>query len=351
MTTLVTGACGFIGSHMVEVLAEAGHDVVAADLPSALEAPAGDTTRWPEVCRAAGAKLVALDLTDPGSVKSTVGGADLAFHIAAIFDYTAPERLLRAVNVEGTRNLFEALVAEGTCRRVVNWGAGGVYGPPVASEGPFTEDSPKRPTNPYLVSKWDQEVLAHGFRDRGIQVTSVRTTSPYGPRASYGSGQLLMQMAKSPVAFRNLTGNIPFVHVRDLCRAALHLSAYEDADGEAYNVTDDGRLDAIALARLVADELGTRARVLPPLPRGMLRRLLSGAARISMATARRTGKRPLLEYDSVQYFGRNYVYSNEKLKRTGFTFERPKPEEGLRETLRWYVDRGWIEPPKAKRGR
>jgi dihydroflavonol-4-reductase len=351
MTSLVTGACGFIGSHMVEVLAEGGHDVVAADLPSALEAPPDDRTRWPEVCKAAGAKLVALDLTDPGSVKSAVPGVDLVFHVAAIFDYTAPESLLRGVNVEGTRNLLEALVAEGTCRRVVNWGAGGVYGPPVASEGPFTEDSTKRPTNPYLISKWDQEVLAHGFRDRGIEITSVRTTSPYGPRASYGSGQLLMQMAKSPVAFKNLTGNIPFVHVRDLCRAALHLSDYAGADGEAYNVTDDGRLDAVALARLVADEVGTKARVLPPLPVGLLRRLLSGVARVSMAAARRSGKRPVLEYDSVQYFGRNYIYSNEKLKRTGFTFERPTPEDGLRETLRWYLDQGWIERPKGKRGR
>jgi nucleoside-diphosphate-sugar epimerase len=160
-----------------------------------------------------------------------------------------------------------------------------------------------------------------------------------------------MQMAKSPVVFKNLRGNIPFVHVRDLCRAALHLSDYERADGEAYNVTDDGRLDAVALARLVADEVGTKPKVLPPLPIGLLRQLLSGVARISMATAKRSGKRPVLEYDSVQYFGRNYVYSNEKLKQTGFTFEWPTPEEGLRATLRWYLDQGWIEGPKVKRGR
>ncbi|HWL65760.1 MAG TPA: NAD(P)-dependent oxidoreductase, partial [Actinomycetota bacterium] len=247
MSTLVTGATGFIGSHMVEVLAEAGHDVIAADLPSALDAPADDRTRWPEVCAQAGAKLVPLDLTDPASVESAIAGTELVFHIAAVFDYTAPESVLRSVNVEGTRNLFDGLVARGECRRVVNWGAGGIYGPPVPSEGEFTEDSPKRPTNPYLVSKWDQEKLAHRYRDKGIEVTSVRTTSPYGPRAVYGSGQLLVQMAKSPVAFSNLTGNIPFVHVRDLCRAALHLASYEAADGEAYNVTDDGRIDAIAL--------------------------------------------------------------------------------------------------------
>ena len=342
MPSLVTGATGFIGSHLVEVLAETGHEVLAADLPSALDAPPGDRTRWPEVCRAAGARPVPLDLTDPDSVKTAVAGADLVFHVAAVFDYTAPESLLRAVNVDGTRNLFEALIAEGSCRRVVNWGAGGIYGVPVPAEGAFREDSPKRPNNPYLLSKWDQEQLAHSFRDRGIEVTSVRTTSPYGPRAAYGSGQLLIGLAENPVAFKNLTGNIPFVHVRDLCRAALHLAALPAADGEAYNVTDEGRIDAVRLARLVADEVGKKARILPPVPLGPMRRVLSVAARISMAAARRSGERPLLEYDQVQYFGRDYLYDISKLKATGFSFERPLPEEGLRATLRWYRDNGWI---------
>lgn len=348
MRTLVTGACGFIGSHMVEVLAGAGHEVVAGDIPSALSAEREDRSRWPEVCRAAGARLVALDLTDPLTVADAVQGVDLVFHIAAVFDYTAPEALLRKVNVEGTRNLFDALVARGECRRVVNWGAGGIYGIPVPSELPFREDSPKRPGNAYLVSKWDQERVAHSYRRSGFEVTSTRTTSPYGPRALYGSGQLLLQLAAKPVAIRNLRGNIPFVHVRDLCRAALHLAQHPEADGHAYNVTDDGRLDSVDLARLVAEEMGTKAKVLPPLPLGLLRKGLSVGARASMAVAARRGTRPLLEYDSVQYFGHDFLYSNEKLKATGFHFEHPEPEPGLRETLRWYVGQGWLEPRPHK---
>lgn len=342
MKTLVTGACGFIGSHMVEAVAAAGHEVVAADLQSALDASPEDRTRFPEVCWGAGARLVPLDVTDIDSIKRAVGGVELAFHVAAVFDYTAPESVLRAVNVEGTRNLFDALAADGSCRRVVNWGAGGVYGYPTPTNTPFVEDQPKLPTNAYLRSKRDQEQLAHSYRTRGIEVTSVRPTSPYGPRAAYGSGQMLLGLARSPVAFRNLTGNIPFGHVADLCSAALFLAQHPGADGEAYNVTDDGRLDAVALARLVADELGKRARILPPVPIAATRRVLSGAARLSMAVARRTKKRPLLEYEQVQYFGRDYLYSNDKLKATGFEMQWPRPEPGLRATLRWYVDNGWL---------
>ena len=342
MKALVTGACGFIGSHMVEVLAEAGHEVVAGDLPSALAAAPSDRTRWPEVCSAAGARLVPLDLTDPSSVASAVKDAEVVFHIAAVFDYMAPESVLRRVNVEGTRNLFEALVKDGSCRRVVNWGAGGIYGTPRPDRIPFREDSAKEPGNAYLTSKWDQEVLAHSYRARGIEVTSTRTTSPYGPRAAYGSAQLLLQLADKPVAIANMTGNIPFVHVRDLCRAALHLADHPAADGEAYNVTDLGTIDAIQLARLVADEMGGKVRVLPPLPLGALRRALSVAASVSGRLAARSGKRPTLEYDQVQYFGYDFRYSIDKLLATGFRFDYPQPEPGLRETLRWYRDQGWI---------
>lgn len=327
---------------MVEVLAEDGHEVVAGDLPSALAAPPADRTRWPDICTAAGARLVELDLTDPTSVASAVSGAEVVFHIAAVFDYMAPESVLRRVNVDGTRNLFEALVAGGTCKRVVNWGAGGIYGTPRPGRLPFREDSAKEPGNAYLVSKWDQEVLAHSYRARGIEVTSTRTTSPYGPRAVYGSGQLLLQLADKPVAIKNMTGNIPFVHVRDLCRAALYLARYPAADGEAYNITDQGRLDAIRLARIVADEVGKKPKVVPPLPLGVLRAVLSAAAKVSGLVAARTGKRPTLEYDQVQYFGYDFLYSIDKLLATGFRFEYPEPEPGLRETLRWYRDQGWI---------
>lgn len=356
MKALVTGACGFIGSHMVEALAEAGLAVVAADLPAALAAASDDRTRFPEVCRDAGAELVELDVTDRASVAGAVKGVELVFHVAAVFDYTAPESLLRNVNVEGTRNLFEELVAQGTCRRVVNWGAGGIYGPPRPGLVPFKEDAPKRPSNAYLTSKWDQERLAHAYRARGIEVTSIRPTSPYGPRAAYGSGQLLIGFAERPhpVAFKNLRGNIPFVHVRDVCAAALHLADYPGADGQAYNVTDDGRIDAIKLAELVADEMGTTARILPPMPLGAVRKVLSGVARVSTASARRKGTRPLLEYDQVQYFGRDYLYSTDKLKATGFKFRWPQPEPGLRATLNWYVANGWLARPQAagaKRGR
>lgn len=346
MKVLVTGACGFIGSHMVEAAARAGLEVIAGDLPAALSAALEDRTRFPEVCRAAGARLTDLDLTDRSSVENAVVGAELVFHVAAVFDYLASESVLRAVNVEGTRNLFEALVTAGTCKRVVNWGAGGVFGLPTPDGRPFDEDSPKRPTNPYLRSKWDQELLANSYRERGIEVTTITPVSPYGPRAVYGSGQLLIGLAEKPVVLRNLTGNVPMGHVEDLCAAALHLAVLPEADGERYIATDDGRLSAVDIVRIVTDELGLKPKIMPPAPISVVRGVLSVASKVMTTIARRRGKRPLLEYDQVQYFGRDWRYSNEKLKKTGFEMKWPQPEPGIRTTVRWYLDQGWMRIPK-----
>ena len=160
-----------------------------------------------------------------------------------------------------------------------------------------------------------------------------------------------MELARRPVAFKNLTGNIPFVHVRDVCRAALHLASYPAAEGQAYNVTDDGRLDAPTLVRLVADEMGVRPTILPPVPISATRKVLSTVAAISAGRAKAGGRKPPLEHDPIQYFGRDYLYSNAKLKATGFEFIWPHPEPGIRETLRWYVDHGWLERPRRSSSR
>ena len=178
-----------------------------------------------------------------------------------------------------------------------------------------------------------------------MEVVTIRMSSPYGPRAAYGGAQVLLDLAVRPTVFANQRANIPFVHVRDLCRAALFLADKHEVDGEAFNVTDDGRINSIGLVRLVADELGTAASIFPAVPAPVMRGVLSGAARLSGRRARRRGTRPLLEHDQVQYFGRSYVYDNQKLKSLGFWYQWPEPEPGLRETIRWYLDRGWIQAP------
>jgi UDP-glucose 4-epimerase len=138
--SLVTGACGFMGSHMVEVLHAAGHEVRATDLPATLEADDRARGRFPSVCRALGAELVPSDLTKPRSLAPLVQGVDYVFHVAAIFNYTAAWETLYRANVLGTRALADHAAEEPSLKRFVLWGAGGVYGLPERWMLPLRED-------------------------------------------------------------------------------------------------------------------------------------------------------------------------------------------------------------------
>ena len=136
--SLVTGACGFMGTHMVEVLAAAGHDVRATDLPSAWAGDDRTTGRFPSVVQRLGAEIIPADLARPETLEPLVKDVDYIFHVAGVFSYKAPWALLKRVNVDGTRALLDcALRAGNGLKRVVVWGAGGIYGLADPDDLPF----------------------------------------------------------------------------------------------------------------------------------------------------------------------------------------------------------------------
>jgi nucleoside-diphosphate-sugar epimerase len=344
--SLVTGACGFMGTHMVEVLAEAGHRVRATDLESACAKDDRHRGRFPSVLRRLGVEIVPSDMTRPETLAPLCEGVDYVFHIAAVFSYSAPRDLLYKVNVEGTRALLDLLAGRPGLKRLVVWGAGGVYGYPTPAMLPLREELPVNPPNNYLASKAEQERLVMEYgRERGLPYAIIRPTTVYGPRAVYGGGQIFFSVARMKVvaAPRNLDGRVPLVHVRDVCRAALHLAEHPGAAGHIYNVNDDSQWTTVELMRYLARLLGKPFVALPPVPVSLFRRALVAAARLEGLVARYvTRKAPNLEEDSVQYLGRDFTYSNEKLKSTGFRFEVPDPAVGLRDTLEWYRKEGWL---------
>jgi len=335
-----------MGSHMVELLAAAGHEVVATDAPRAWIAGDRRSGRYPGVVRALGVRCIEADVTRPESLDGLPADLDFVFHIAGVFSYSAPWSLLRAVNVDGTRALVDRVLRDSPgLRRMVVWGAGGVYGLPGPDEQPVDEKSPPAPPNDYLRSKWFEEHLVmRAGEEKGLPWTIIRPTTVYGPRAVYGGGQLLMGPASMPVAAvpRNLAGRIPFVHVRDVCGAALHLAGVDAARGEAYNVSDDSRLTGVEFMRLVAETTGRRFVELPAVPVETLRRVLAAVADALQAAAARLHFPSPLEKPTVEYLGRDLVFANDKLKSTGYRFEYPDAREGIRETLEWYRKEGWI---------
>ncbi len=347
--SLVTGACGFIGSHMVEVLVGAGHQVRATDLAEAYERDDLEKGRFPSVLKELDVEFQPSDMRAPASFEPLLDDVDYIFHIASVFSYSAPRSVLQAINVEGTRAMVDMLLQperKERLKRLVLWGAGGIYGLPEPEDLPLTEDTPPSPCNAYLKSKWEQEWLVmEAGRKQGLPFSSIRPTGVYGPRAVYGGGQMLMEPAKMKVVAvpASFTARIPFIHVRDVARAALHVATEERALGEAYNINDDSLMSMVDFMKAVAEITGAKFVLLPPIPVGLVRPLLLAGAKAAEVVAKNiTHSSPALEYDSTMYFGHDFVYSNEKLKQIGFEFLYPDARVGIEETIAWYKDQGWI---------
>lgn len=338
---LVTGACGFMGTHMVEVLHEAGFKIRATDLPSAYDHDDLKTGRFPGVLKKYGVEFFPADLTKPETLGGLVDGVEYVFHIAAIFSYSAPLDVLMRVNVEGTRNLLQLLKASPLFKKIVLWAAGGVYQFPRGPEDlPITESTPIDPQNNYLKSKWAQECLVRDFcTENKMRFSAIRPTTVYGPRAIYGGGQMFLDplRMKKIMVPRNFNFRIPTIHVRDVCRSALFLSQHPETDGEVYNINDNSRTTTVEFMEMMAKNTGKKFSKVLPVPLGFLRGVLSLAA--ALGKQRRKlfgGPPPKFEKDMIKYFGIDFVCANEKIKKAGFQFEYPEFSEGLKATIPWY---------------
>jgi UDP-glucose 4-epimerase len=173
MRVAVTGGCGFIGSHVVDHLVRAGHEVVVIDLAA----------RW----RNPGAQYRGADLFDAPAFDAAVAGAQAIYHLAGAADVNEvaadPVRAVR-LNVEGTARVLDA-ARRGGVDRVLLASTVWVYGA-TAGEGERTEASPvdlRRAGHVYVSTKLSAELLVHSYREMfGQHFTILRYGIPYGPR-------------------------------------------------------------------------------------------------------------------------------------------------------------------------
>jgi len=346
--SLVTGACGFIGSLMVEVLVEAGHEVIATDIESTYETKDKFKKAAVDAVRNTSARFVPSDVTRMSSLEKLPQDVDYIFHVASIFSYGIPWKALYKVNVQGTMNLIELALKNKNLKRMVVWGAGGVYGLPERHPIPFKEDeSMPDPGNNYLRSKAQQEMYVMQMgKKKGLPYTIIRPTTVYGPRGYYGGGQMLIGLATMPVVAvpKNFTGRIPFIHVRDVARAALHLSQHSKAVMEVYNTNDDSQMSTKEFFKFMADLRDKRFLLLPSINHMAIRKLAKTLGAIEgFVTGDLLKIGPFMETDAVDYLNGDFVYSNEKLKSTGFEFLYPDPRPGIKESIDWFIRNGWMK--------
>jgi NAD dependent epimerase/dehydratase len=255
---LVTGGCGFIGSHLVEVLLSLGVEVVVLDaynstssvgFLSAVDDPALEVRLG--------------DVADPFLVRELSAGVDTVFHLAALigipYSYIAPAHYIRT-NVEGTLAVLEAAKAEGV-RRVMHTSTSETYGS--AQFEPMDESHPLVAQSPYAATKVAADQLAGSyFRSFDVPVTTLRPFNTFGPRQSMRA-VLPTLMVQALYSDRIMVGSLDPVrdmnYVADTVGAFVSAASAEGVEGEVFNIgSGRGRtvgemLDAVQ--RVVGSEL------------------------------------------------------------------------------------------------
>lgn len=329
---LVTGAAGFAGGHMVELLLSRGHAVRATDL--AAEPPPG---------LPAGVEYIPADLTKFPTLEGVCRGVEIIFHPASIFDFSTPREPMERVNVAGTENLCRAASGAGA-RRMVLWSTMMIFGDKPKRKEPITEDTPRISDSIYASSKIRQEDAAlRCSREGKLPVTVIRPSIIYGPRSVYGLADIFIKAKHLPFipVVPTMKARLCLVHIHDVVRAAYHLSGMEEAVGECYNLADDhSHLPIRDLLALAAVILGKPVMTVP-LPAPVVQWFMKALADFTAAHDwMKVENRPIMEQDFVHLLRMDGYSSNAKLKATGYELKYPDWRIGLLETSKWYRERG-----------
>jgi nucleoside-diphosphate-sugar epimerase len=235
-TLLVTGATGFLGSWIVQILGESETGCsLQYDTVRLLVRNPGKVKNLKSTGRRI--EIAEGDLLDHGSLAEAASGVSAVIHAAAVYDDRSPKKTFYRANVEGTKALLESLPA-GT--RFVLTSTYGVYGFP-NREKPITEDfEPKKPIWHYQKSKKAQEDLARRLcAGRNIRFVALRPPTIIGPRDLFVLPTLMRAIRDGKMMLINGGGNIiPFVHGADAADAHLRaLQRIDQNDGESFHFT------------------------------------------------------------------------------------------------------------------
>jgi NAD dependent epimerase/dehydratase len=248
---LVTGAGGFIGSHLVELLVREGHDVRAflrynsRDDRGQIDRLPGDVARAIEVHRG--------DLKDPEAVRKAVEGRDWVFHLGALiaipYSYQNPLDVVQT-NVIGTAHLLDACRGNPALERVVLTSTSEVYG--TAQYVPIDEKHPLRGQSPYAASKIGSDALGESYhRSFGLPVAILRPFNTFGPRQSARAiiPTIISQALSRPkIRLGSLDPRRDLTYVKDTAAGFVAIAGSDAAIGRVVNI---GRGDDLTIGELV----------------------------------------------------------------------------------------------------
>lgn len=319
-TVLVTGADGFIGSHLTELLVREGYKVKALSQYNSF-----NYWGWLENTDCLDSiEVLNGDVRDPHYCKHITKGVDTIYHLAALiaipYSYVAPDSYVDT-NVKGTLNICQAALENGV-KRVIHTSTSEVYG--TAQYVPIDEKHPVQPQSPYSASKIAADAMAMSFYNAfDLPLTIARPFNTYGPRQSARAviPTIITQIASGMKSIRlgDVSPTRDFNYVEDTCRGFLALAQTEKAIGETVNIASNYEISVGDTLNLIGEIMGGDVKFLTD-----EQRLRPGKSEV------------------FRLWG-----DNAKLvELTGFKPEH-SIEDGLRKTVTWFLDQDNLKHYKA----
>jgi NAD dependent epimerase/dehydratase len=319
---LITGADGFIGSHLTEALVKQGYNVRAFIYYNSfnsygwLDSVSSETKSKIE--------FFSGDIRDPNGVREAMKGVDVVFHLAALiaipFSYYSPDSYIDT-NVKGTLNVIQA-ARDYQVSRVLVTSTSEVYG--TAQFVPITESHPKQPQSPYSASKISADAIADSFyRSFDLPLTIVRPFNTFGPRQSARAviptiiSQLLNGAEEIKLGDIRPTRDLLFV--KDTVNGFLKIAECERLIGHEVNIATQSEISVGELAQLLINQINPNAKI------------VSDSVRLRPEKS-----------EVFRLFG-----SNEKLKLFTDWQQKYTLDEGLIETVKWFSKKDILQQYKS----
>ncbi len=264
MKALVTGADGFIGSHLVEHLIDKGLEVKAFTYYNSF-----NTWGWIDSFPKEKQKQIEIfsgDIRDPNGVRQAMKGIDVVFHLAALiaipFSYHSPDSYVDT-NIKGTLNVLQAARDLGT--RVLVTSTSEVYG--TAQYVPIDEKHPFQGQSPYSATKIGADRLAESFyRSFELPVTIVRPFNTYGPRQSARAviPTIITQLLNGyqEIKLGSLTPTRDFNYVKDTVNGFYEIFKSDKTIGEEINIATQKEISIGELAKEIIEQINPNAKII-----------------------------------------------------------------------------------------
>lgn len=319
---LITGADGFIGSHLTEALVEAGYHVRAFVYYNSFNSFGWLDTLSKEVKNKI--EFFPGDIRDPNGVREAMKEIDVVFHLAALiaipFSYHSPDSYIDT-NVKGTLNIIQA-ARDNKVQRVLVTSTSEVYG--TAQYIPITELHHKQPQSPYSASKIGADAIADSFyRSFDLPITIVRPFNTFGPRQSARAviptiiSQLLN--GSEEIKLGDITPTRDLVFVKDTVNGFLKIANCDELIGHEVNIATQSEISVGDLAQLLIDIINPTAKI------------ITDSIRLRPEKS-----------EVFRLYG-----SNEKIKYFTNWIPEYTLEQGLKETIDWFSNKKNLQQYKS----